>query len=439
LPLLENQSNGKCFQIEQTSPAREKTGWRCSAIRVLSTKILRRGVSMSDVRYRQLDGLRAVAVTLVLYAHFFATDGSYWGHIGVRLFFVLSGFLITRLLLDAREAAEFEPAAALKSFYIRRALRIFPPYFVMLGFVWLANLEESRRVLVWHGLYLSNFWYALRNEWTPWVLCHTWSLSIEEQFYVIWPLIILLAPRRSIDRICIGVIVFSLAFRLYWPVTGTPSLARDLLPPASMDALACGALLATWRARTTLTPVWMRMSWLPLAVASLILLWLRPVSLPMTQDWARWIALEVLPLVPLVMIVNYCATGLGGYAGRLAESPPLTALGRISYGVYLFHALVLAMVVKAQPWIPVNVSEQGMGRFLIAGTGTLIVATISWVVLEKRINALKSFFPYVTPKHGAAGPRRNGRGGEPLPAYLHAQIEEGNSLAKTSIINERIS
>ena len=94
---------------------------------------------MSNVRYRQLDGLRAVAVAMVLYAHFFAADGSYWGHVGVRLFFVLSGFLITRLLLEARSAAEFEPVAALKSFYIRRALRIFPPYFGMLGFVWLAG------------------------------------------------------------------------------------------------------------------------------------------------------------------------------------------------------------------------------------------------------------------------------------------------------------
>jgi peptidoglycan/LPS O-acetylase OafA/YrhL len=81
---------------------------------------------MSNTRDRQLDGLRAVAVTMVLYAHFFATDGPHWGHLGVRLFFVLSGFLITRLLLDARRADRYQPTTALKSFYIRRALRIFP-------------------------------------------------------------------------------------------------------------------------------------------------------------------------------------------------------------------------------------------------------------------------------------------------------------------------
>jgi len=383
---------------------------------------------MSNVRYRQLDGLRAVAVAMVLYAHFFAADGSYWGHVGVRLFFVLSGFLITRLLLEARSAAEFEPMTALKSFYVRRALRIFPPYFGMLGFVWLAGLEESKRVLVWHAFYLSNFWYALRDEWTPWILCHTWSLSIEEQFYVIWPLIILLAPRRSIERICIGVILFSIAFRFYWPVTGTPSLARDLLPPASMDALACGALLAAWRSKTALPPRWMRMSWVPLAAAFLILLWFRPTPVPMTLDWARWIGLEVLPLVPLAMIVSYCSAGLGGYVGRLVESPPLTALGRISYGVYLFHAIVLALIVKAQPWIPINVSEQGFGRFLIAGAGTLMLASISWLVLEKRINALKDFFPYVVPKDRSTAQGLHGTKDQGIPAYLRDTIDDSNAL-----------
>jgi peptidoglycan/LPS O-acetylase OafA/YrhL len=365
---------------------------------------------------------------MVLYAHFFAAGGSFWGHIGVRLFFVLSGFLITRLLLEARSAAEFEPVAAIKSFYIRRALRIFPPYFGLLGFVWLANLEQSKRVLAWHALYLSNFWYALRDEWTPWILCHTWSLSIEEQFYIIWPLIILLAPRRSIERICIGVILFSLAFRLYWPVTGTPSLTRDLLPPASMDALASGALLAAWRSRTALSPQWMRMGWVPLAAAFLILLWLRPMPVPAMQDWARWIGLEILPLVPLVMIVSYCSAGLGGYLGRLVECPPLTALGRISYGIYLFHAIVLALTVKAQPWIPINVSEQGPGRFLIAGAGTLTLASISWLVLEKRINALKSHFPYVVPGDRSSAQGLHGTKAHGGPAYLRDPIDDSNAL-----------
>ncbi|TIX66735.1 MAG: acyltransferase, partial [Mesorhizobium sp.] len=185
---------------------------------------------MANARDIQLDALRAVAVTMVLYAHFLAPGGaSFVGHLGVRLFFVLSGFLITRLLIDARDAAAYEAGPALRAFYIRRMLRIFPPYFAVLGLVWLTDLEHSRGSLIWHALYLSNFWYALRNEWTPWLLCHFWSLSIEEQFYLAWPLIVLLAPRRRIEAIVTGVILLSLAYRFYWPVTAVPTLARDLL------------------------------------------------------------------------------------------------------------------------------------------------------------------------------------------------------------------
>jgi peptidoglycan/LPS O-acetylase OafA/YrhL len=350
---------------------------------------------MSDARDRQLDGLRAVAVTLVLYAHFYAADGSYWGHIGVRLFFVLSGFLITRLLLDARSAAEFVPAVALKAFYVRRALRIFPPYFAMLGFVWLVDLEQARGSLAWHAFYLSNFWYAFQDTWEPWVLCHLWSLSIEEQFYLLWPLVVLLAPRQSIERICLAVILLSLAYRFYWPFTGTPSVARDVLPPASMDALAAGALLAAYRTRSVAWPDWAKLGWAPLTVISLGLLWLRPVPVTAVVDWLRWIGLEALPLLPLVMLVGCCSSGLKGPVGRVLEVRPLVALGTVSYGVYLIHGIVLALVVKAQPWIPLNVAEQGPGRFLVAGLGTLLLAALSWLVFEKRINALKRHFPYV--------------------------------------------
>jgi peptidoglycan/LPS O-acetylase OafA/YrhL len=350
---------------------------------------------MPEVRDRQLDGLRAFAVTFVLYNHFFADETTYWGHIGVRLFFVLSGFLITRLLLQARSEAAFQPAAALKAFYIRRALRIFPAYFATLGVVWLAGMEPSRRVLAWHALYLSNFWYALSGDWTPWQLGHTWSLSIEEQFYVVWPLVVLLAPRRHLAKICVGVIAFSLAYRFYWPITWPGSIVRDLLPPASMDALAIGALLAVLRSGGADWPRLVQLSWLPLLAASLALIWFGPDPTTQFEDWARWITREVIVLLPLVMIVDRCSSGISGPGGRLLESGPLTAVGRISYGVYLYHPIVLALAVNAQAWIPVNVSEQGLGRFVVATSATLIVAALSFMLFESPINSLKRYFPYI--------------------------------------------
>lgn len=371
---------------------------------------------MANARDIQLDALRAVAVTAVLYAHFLAPGGSsFLGHLGVRLFFVLSGFLITRLLLEARDAAAFEAGPALRAFYIRRMLRIFPPYFAVLGLVWLTDLEQSSGSLKWHALYLSNFWFAQRNEWSPWLFSHFWSLSIEEQFYIAWPLIVLLAPRRRIEAITIGVIALSLAYRFYWPVTAVPALARDLLPPASMDALACGALLAARRARGAPLPQWMQLGWPAFAAAFLAIQWFVPAPPNPMLEWAHWLLLQVLPLVPLVAIVAACSQGLGGTLGKLAELPPLLSLGRISYGVYLYHPILLAYAVKAQPWIPLNVSEQGPGRFLVASTATIVVASISWQVFEKPLNGLKRHFPYVP--RGRAAAHASDAGWFGRPAY----------------------
>ncbi|RWF23382.1 MAG: acyltransferase, partial [Mesorhizobium sp.] len=351
---------------------------------------------MGERRDTQLDALRAVAVSLVLYAHFLAPGGtSFLGHLGVRLFFVLSGFLITRLLLEARDAAAFEAGPALRSFYVRRAIRIFPPYFAVLGLVWFTDLEQSRSSLTWHALYLSNFWYALRNDWTPWVLCHLWSLSIEEQFYVAWPVIMLLAPRKRIEAITIGAIAFSLAYRFYWPITAVPALARDLLPPASMDALACGGLLAVRRARGADVPRWMRRGWPAFAAAFLAVVWSDPGPASSAWEWPRWLLVQVLPLVPMMAIVAMCSHGLRGTLGWLAERRPLLFVGRISYGIYLYHPILLAYAVKAQPWIPLNVSEQGPGRLLVAGTATLVAASLSWFLAERPLNSLKRYFPYV--------------------------------------------
>jgi peptidoglycan/LPS O-acetylase OafA/YrhL len=372
---------------------------------------------MANARDMQLDALRAVAVTAVLYAHFLSPGGSsFLGHLGVRLFFVLSGFLITRLLIEARDAAAFEAGPALRAFYIRRALRIFPPYFAVLGLVWLVNPDQSSRgSLIWHALYLSNFWYALHNQWTPWVLAHFWSLSIEEQFYLAWPLIVLLAPRRRLESICIGVILLSLSFRFYWPIAGTPGPARDLLTPASMDALASGALLACWRSRGASLPQWMRLGWPAFAAAFLVIQWFVPAPANPMLEWGRWLILEVLPLAPLVVVVASCSSGVGGYRGKLLDLSPVQALGRISYGVYLYHNIVLALAVMSQPWIPLNVSEQGPGRFLVVGTATVIVASMSWLIFEKPLNGLKRHFPYVP--RGRAAAHASDAGWFGRPAY----------------------
>lgn len=158
---------------------------------------------------KQLDGLRAIAVLSVLYYHFYS-NALPFGIMGVRLFFVLSGFLITGILLQCRRLAETGGQSSLftlRRFYIRRFLRIFPLFYLVLLVSAVINLQGFRDGLWWHAAYLSNVYFAAGGN--AGATIHFWSLSVEEQFYLIWPWLILYVPRawlppddKIVCRVC---------------------------------------------------------------------------------------------------------------------------------------------------------------------------------------------------------------------------------------------
>jgi peptidoglycan/LPS O-acetylase OafA/YrhL len=141
--------------------------------------------------------------------------------------------------------------------------------------------------------------------------------------------------------------------------------------------------------------------------------------------------------VPLVMLVGCGASGFRSLFGRLLESPPIAATGRISYGIYLFHPIVLSLIVKAQTWIPVNVSEQGLGRLIVGSVATLMLASISWLVFEKPLNNLKRYFPYAARSHQpavpsiaiASEPREHGHGSKAYDTALSHRNESNRGGA----------
>lgn len=357
----------------------------------------------------ELDGIRGVAIALVLAFHFgFAASGEVGGLVsaltgfgwaGVDLFFVLSGFLITGILLDSRGAPNY-----FTSFYARRALRIFPIYYIFL-LVWLGvaplvslQAAQDREHGLWYWLYIQNWSPGAAHE-VNW-LSHTWSLAIEEQFYLLWPIVVFRAGPRALGMGALLLSAGALLFRL-WLVTGS-SLPWEMayrLTPSRLDALALGAFVASamrvppWRSR--LRQVVIRggfiMGGVAVSLAAFNGGW--HISHPLTAT----IGHSVLACGFALAIFGLAdTTGGGGWLHRALRAPLLRFLGRYSYAIYLFHWPVAATLIDP----PRGVSSLTgyarpstlVGWVLVAALGTLIsaaLALISWHVAEKHFLALK--------------------------------------------------
>lgn len=348
-------------------------------------------------RMAQLDGLRCFAVLSVVVAHTALLD-SRVGVIGegaVRLFFVLSAFLITGILLRARGPAI---RSVLGRFYLRRTLRIFPAYFLLIAVLVLADLPSVREDWPWHALYATNWlialkgfvWYGHRFYVGP-----LWSLSVEEQFYLVWPLLVLTVPVRWQDRVFVAIIPLAVVFRgAVSLVTGNE--ARILDPtPASLDALALGALLAwRWHMGKGRVPNWL----LPVGAALLA----HAVFLMATSRGFP-LLMATRPLGSALMacwVIDRAAIGFGGWVGWLLTTPPVQYIGRISYGVYLWHFPVA--------WALHGWRTHGWFLFVVDLAVTLALASLSWVVIETPFNRLKN--------RSSARPAVRGSISAPIPA-----------------------
>src|SRR5215470_1615655 len=205
----------------------------------------------------QLDALRALAVLAVLVAHLSPRSSTVFkiaklidlGGLGVRLFFVISGFLITGILLESKSYAErnrLPVTYAFRQLYVRRILRIFPLFYLVLSVAALLDILPVRETFAWHATYLTNF-YIFFNGWNG-SINHLWTLAVEEQFYLVWPWIILLVDRRNLVTAIVVTIGIGPVFRLVCGLW-TGNEATPILPFSCLDTLGLGALLAVWKNR----------------------------------------------------------------------------------------------------------------------------------------------------------------------------------------------
>jgi len=353
----------------------------------------------------QLDALRAFAVLSVLFVHLVAHPPRWmtvipWAASGVQLFFVLSGFLITGILLDGRKQVESGVSRfwMLRQFYMRRFLRIIPLYYFVVLVGWMIQLPGFTQTLPWNLLYSTNFCIVHNGGWID-AASHLWSLSVEEQFYLVWPWLVLFLPNRWLLPTFVGVAIFAIVYRIVF--TAWFGTWMSVTPFASLDCFGAGALLAMAqrreiagnpRLRRILCAVGL---WLGAPLLVLALSWHVPPRSVVDRIGIMNVAVPLL-CVPLIY---RAAKGFTGIPGMLLTRKPLLYLGTISYGVYIYHVPVMWLInLKGSNWLDKlpHVIPQAV-IFLIA---TVIVASVSWHFFELPINRLKRFFPYGRSKSG---------------------------------------
>jgi peptidoglycan/LPS O-acetylase OafA/YrhL len=349
----------------------------------------------------QLDGLRALAVLAVLLSHFGASSNQIvrclpWGSMGVRLFFVLSGFLITGILLKCRQekvTGNLSGGQELGKFYARRFLRIFPLYYAVLFTVALLNIRPVREYFWWHLTYTSNFCYAWQGNFAG-PGSHFWSLAVEEQFYLIWPWVILFTPQRCLLPLNVALIALAVVFRSLGAALGWNGLALQILPIGCFDALGMGSLLAMMtsggRVWTTQTERFAIYSfWSGLVILAIL-------GGANATAWVQKLgdALQVGGMALVFMaLVAWGARGMGGGAGKFLSWRPLIYIGKISYGIYVYHPFMSVVGPRVFGFLGINGFYQRFDAILNTAM-TIILASASWHFFESPINRLKERFRY---------------------------------------------
>jgi peptidoglycan/LPS O-acetylase OafA/YrhL len=358
----------------------------------------------------QLDALRAFAVLAVLVGHAMPWIGEVvpLAQAGVRLFFVLSGYLITALLLRYREQAEGGGRwGALARFYVRRGLRIWPLYFFIIALALAFDVGPVHEVLPWLLTHTVNFCIALRGEWVDGFF-HFWTLAVEEQFYLAWPLVVLFAPRRLLLPVTLGLIAVGPLYR-GWAVSHGWGVIWTYCPtPACFDTLGAGALLALLLhnpARAGGVDRGLRLVALPAGLAAVVLLSvLRRYGVP----WPQEILFDLALALVFSWLVRSAGRGVGGLPGWVLGARPILYLGTISYGVYAYHVFLPeflpALTRTVVSGLGVSTPTPGWLRIAAFAVCLIAVPMLSWHFLEKPINALKDSLG----RRPAAGPATPG-------------------------------
>jgi peptidoglycan/LPS O-acetylase OafA/YrhL len=313
--------------------------------------------------------------------------GDAFGIAGVWLFFVLSGFLITRILAQSRVAIEMghvTVAGSLGRFYLRRTARIFPPYYLLIGFFFVASLFVSidyfqmseKLAYIFYG---TNFWVASRNEW-PGDFGHFWSLAIEEQFYLLFAPLVLLTPRRRTMAVCLAVIVAGVVTKLVLEFAREPVDVIDVNSIVNFALLGIGGVVGLIGIRSP--PKWMLGGGAQATVLFLFLL-----CPAMFGTWRPlWPQFGMLSGLWIAILLFQIFSNQQSWLVAFLDSSPLRKVGRVTYGAYLFHPFIhFYWVQNVLQHFGVGATPARVVQVPLELAASLVLAAGSWWLIEKPI------------------------------------------------------
>ena len=366
--------------------------------------------SVSSRYIKPIDGLRALSIILVIFFHANLFEGRASDNLlvfnilnsfdaGVSFFFLISGFLITGILVDTKNQEGF-----FKKFYARRFLRIFPLYYlILIGAFFIVPLFDHSRVAkwatvdsTWYWLFLSNYYIAFKGQFQHGLVDLSWSLSIEEQFYLVWPFVVYYLKPKNILRASLLGITLSLVLRIYFRSTGASDLLIHLFTFSRLDGLCLGAILALGYRGLIKLP---ELSKIPVFIGVMPLL-LHYFFLLNTSSASIFLRGTFSYTLVALFFAFFFMKVISGEKSLFNNSLLIT-VGKYSYGIYLTHYPIASYL---RPYfqnyfdkyydIPLAIYGTQLIYVLIVLIGSLAISYAIFHFYEKHFLKLKKFFEY---------------------------------------------
>jgi peptidoglycan/LPS O-acetylase OafA/YrhL len=343
----------------------------------------------------KLDALRAIAALMVIVSHYtleLKLKNFKYGANGVPIFFVISGFLITSILLNQKNTLNKSIWELFKNFIFKRALRLFPIYYlmiiVMFGFSVFLGLWICDKGDEWYYFTYTQNWLFYFKGWQSPLLNHSWSLAVEEQFYLIWPIILLSVPKKHELKLILLLMFTGIIVRYWLSLThhGIGTIKGVTL--SNFDTLGSGALLAYFiQYNVEHVNFFLKkyhMYFLIFALFGSLLL----TSLNVSNGL-------VLPLLVNIMSVCFvfaCFESVHNFMTPILNLKLLQNIGKISYGIYLFHKPIPTFFGLLTSKLHIPLPDNKYFLFVIYLLITYLVALLSWKLIESPIGKLKNKF-----------------------------------------------